>query len=80
MTLIDLEFGRILLHRKSVIIGISTRYNIPEDLNVHIYILTYTYKHTYIRKYIYKNVCHGDIYLLQLGFHPVAVVGKLVQK
>ena len=21
-----------------------------------------------------------DIYLLQLGFHPVAVVGKLVQK
>ena len=27
-----------------------------------------------IRYYVY------DIYLLQLGFHPVAVVGKLVQQ
>jgi len=82
MTLINHEFGGTLLLRKSVIIGKSTRYNIPEGLNVHIYIQTYVhiYIHTYIRKCIYTNICHDDIYLLQLGFHPVAVVGKLVQK
>jgi len=76
MTLVDPEFGGILLLRKSVIIGKSTRYNIPEDLNVHIYI--HTSVHIYVSTYI--QTCHDYIYLLQLDFHPVAVVGKLVQK
>ena len=42
------------------------------SLTVHMYVCVCVYIYIYI--YIY------DIYLLELGFHPVAVVGKLVQK
>jgi hypothetical protein len=29
---------------------------------------------------MFRRILRYDIYLLQLGFHPVAVVGRLVQK